>query len=112
MVSPPSPAGTLVDTTEMEWTTVVLSYPCYLQHATTMMPLNKPIIRGIDINATTNTPAATVEPAVQLQGTAVLQPLQTVADRAAATDVGADLPQTGQDEAQSSEPLTVKIQTR
>lgn len=112
MASPPSPAGSLVDTTEMEWTTVVLSYPCYLQRATTMMPLNKPIISGININATTNTPAAASEPVVQLQGTAVLQPSQTAADRAAATVVGADLPQTGQDEAQSSQPLTVKIQTR
>lgn len=112
MLSPPSPAGSLVDTTEMEWTAVVLSYPCYLQHATTMMPLNKPIVAGIDINASTNAPASAVEPAVPLQGTAVLQPPQTDADRAAATVVGADLPQTGQDEAQSSEPLTVKIQTR
>lgn len=112
MVSPPSPAGSLIDSTEVEWTAVVLSYPCYLQHATTMMPLNKKIVGGIDVNATTSTPAAVVEPVIQLQGTAVLQPPQTTADRAAATDVGADLPQTTQDEAQSSEPLTVKIQTR
>lgn len=112
MVSPPSPAGSLVDSPEMEWTAVVLSYPCYIQEQVTMLPLNRPIVQGIDVNATTSPPAAPVEPAVQLQGTAVLQPPQTGSDRAAATGAGADLPQTGQDEAQYSEPLTVKIQTR
>lgn len=111
-VSPPSPAGTLVDSADGDWRVVVLAYPCYLQRQTTMMPLNRPIVRGVNVNGTVAQPTAPVDPVVQLQGTAVLQPPQTDADRAAATGSPVDLPQTGQTEAQSSEPLTVEIQTR
>jgi hypothetical protein len=115
MISPPSPAGSLVDSSEIDWVTVVLSYPCYIHgQSTTMLPLNKPVIKGIDVHGTVARPADVTEPqaAVQLQGTAVLQPLQTASDRAAASGDSADLPQTGQDEAQSTQPLTVEIQTR
>lgn len=110
MISAPSPAGSLVDSTEIDWTAVVLSYPCYLQHAISAMPLNRPILNGINVNGRTLTTTPIVEPVVPLQGTSVSQPEQTAADRSAAA--GADLPQNDQNEAQSIEPLTVTIQTR
>jgi hypothetical protein len=111
MLSAASPAGSLVENSpDYEWVAVVVSFPCFLQHGATMLPLNKKILNGININATTPTPSQSVVPAVQLQGTAVLQASQSEAERKAATS--RDLPQEGPDEAQSTEPLTVTIQTR
>jgi len=110
MFAPPSPAGTLIDSTEVDWTVVVLGYPTYIHgQAATLLPLNRPIIKGVDLTATTPSPAATVSPAVQLQGSSVLQPHQSSEDRTTAVS---GLPQKTVDEASSSEPLTVKIQTR
>jgi hypothetical protein len=112
MISPPSPAGTLVESAENNWIVVVLAFPTYLQRAITSLPLNRPIIKEIDITAVVHPPPERVEPRDLFRGTAVLPPQQTDADRASATGSSADLPQTDQDEAQSSEPLTVEIQTR
>lgn len=106
MIGPPSPAGSLVDSsTEFDWVVVVMSYPAYLQHVTHRLPLNKKIIRGIDLTMTTTPRAQPVDPVIPLQGTAVSQP---------ALNVGSSqpLPQTGSDEAQSTEPLSVEIQAR
>lgn len=120
-ISAPSPAGALVDSTDFEWTVVVVSFPAYLQHSTTKLPLNKKILRGVTVNATTTPGTPRVTPTTApLQGTAVGQPQLTPADRAAALQPsqgpagagsGSDLPQTGSDEAQSTEPLTVTIET-
>lgn len=45
-LSAPSPAGSLVQSTEHEWTVVVCSFPTYLQHATSMLPLNQTAFYG------------------------------------------------------------------
>lgn len=131
-ISAPTPAGALVDSTDFEWCAVVVSYPAYLQHGTTKLPLNKKILSGVGISGST-TPASTGSaPAGRtasprttspLQGTAVGQRTQTQASRNAAVPAsvvsggpsaigGSDLPQDGQDEAQYSEPLTVTIETK
>lgn len=113
MLSPPSPAGSLVgDSTDFEWCVVVVSMPAFLHHAMHVLPLNKPIIREIDVTAATPERTETVEAPVPLQGSAVMQPQQTSSDREGAVDGSSQLPQEGSDVAQSSEPLTVTIQTR
>lgn len=43
MLSPPSPAGALVDTAAEDWSVVVVSMPLYLQMTTSKMPLNRTI---------------------------------------------------------------------
>jgi len=113
MLSPPSPAGSLIDTVDTDWTVVVVAIPTYLHIQDTALPLNKPIVGKINTTMTT-TPAIPPDRPVAvspLQGSAVQQPNQTPTDRDAAVGAG-PLPQTGPDEAQSSEPLTVEIQTR
>lgn len=47
-MSPPSPAGTLVDTPEPGWTCVTLALPTFLQHASEKSPLNKKIVKGMN----------------------------------------------------------------
>lgn len=113
-LSPPSPAGSLVaPSTDVEWSVVVVSFPTFLQHATTTLPLNKRIVKGFTTTMTTVDPSAGAQPkpVSLLQGTAVMQPIQPESDRNAATTDSAALPQTGQDEASSTEPLTVTIKT-
>jgi hypothetical protein len=113
MIGPPSPAGSLVgDSTDFEWCVVVVSLPAFLHHGMHTLPLNRPIVQSIEVTATTQEQPAVVEPLVPLQGTAVMQPEQSDADRQGAVDGSAQLPQEGSDVAQSTEPLTVKIQTR
>ncbi len=46
-ISAPSPAGALVDSTDFEWTAVVVSFPAWLQHGTHKLPLNKPVLKNI-----------------------------------------------------------------
>jgi hypothetical protein len=41
MLSPPGPAGKLIDTTAESWSAVSLSMPLYLQRAVTSAPLNR-----------------------------------------------------------------------
>lgn len=48
-LSAPSPAGALVDSTDFEWSAVVVSFPAYLQHSTSKLPLNKKILSGVDV---------------------------------------------------------------
>lgn len=105
----PSPAGSLVNSSEYEWTVVVLAMPTFLQHATHTLPLNKPVLSGATITATTVGPPKTTPtlPVVPLQGTAVSQSLQTNRDRSAALAGSSDLPQEGSNEAKSTSPLTV-----
>jgi hypothetical protein len=86
-ISPPSPAGTLVQSTEHEWVVVVCAFPTYLQHVTTKQPLNRPILGGFDATITVNRP----KPAV-------------IEDQT-------ELPHEGGNEAESNEPLTVPIKT-
>lgn len=113
MMGPPSPAGSLVDASEFDWSVVVVGIPTYLQIQDTMFPLNKKIVRQVNTTLTTTSGTESDRPeAVDLlQGSSVAQPNQSPVDRDAAVR-GGPLPQTGQDEAQSSEPLTVEIQTR
>jgi hypothetical protein len=104
MISPPSPAGTLVDGSDVDWSVVVVGYPVYLQAVVHKYPLNRPIVNQITTTVTTTPPAVPVDPVVPLQGTAVMQP-----DPASSSP---NLPQEGPGEASSTEPLTVEIQTR
>jgi hypothetical protein len=46
-ISAPTAAGQLVDSTDFEWCVVVVSFPCYLQHSTSKLPLNKTILKDI-----------------------------------------------------------------
>ncbi len=115
-LSAPSPAGSLVASTDHEWVVVVCSIPTYLQHVVTKEPLNKPIVNGFTVNATTTSPPK-LTPTVTtqlLQGTAPSQPKQarpSKSSRVSAVAGSGDLPQEGGDEASSSEPLTVTIET-
>ncbi len=110
-VSAPSPAGSLVMSSDYEWTVVVVAIPTYLQHTTTKMPLNKAILNSMKTNLTAEPPTASPSVVWPLQGTATSQPRQTKTDKVSAVSGGADLPQEGDDEASSSEPLTVTIET-
>ena len=114
-LSPPTPAGSLVaDSVDFSWCAVVVTFPVFLQHSVSLMPLGRTVVRGIELSAAQTPPRTTTSPSgtgtvtnVPLQGTAVQQPLQSQADRNAAGDPR--LPQHTPDEAQSSEPLTVSI---
>jgi hypothetical protein len=117
-LSPPSPAGSLVagPDTEHNWVCVNINFPVYLQHLEVSMPLNKPILGEIVVVATAQGPRTRIRRRVPLQGTAVNQPEQTRADRTTSSstsgsEASGSLPQTGSDEAQSTEPLTVQIKT-
>ncbi len=113
VMSAASPAGSLVESTSYEWVAITVSFPCYLQHATTNLPLNRPILSGFKIGGPVGGPQpAPVQPVVLLQGSAVMQPAQDEKSRSAATSAIGDLPQTGVGEAQYSEPLTIEIKTR
>jgi hypothetical protein len=111
-ISPPTPAGSLVaDTTDFEWCAVVVAFPVYLQHSTTLVPLNRPVVKHIGFTAAVERAPAAVEPVVLLQGTATMQAPQSVSSKVAAINGTASLPQTGPSEAQSDVPLTVEIDT-
>jgi hypothetical protein len=113
--SAPSPAGSLVTPdTEHNWVVVSVSFPVYLQHSMSALPLGDGLSSGIveEIEATMTTLGSgpgsgspeNPEPTVPLQGSAVQQaeivPPQT----------GLALPQTPEVEAQStSQPLTVTV---
>lgn len=49
-MAPPSPAGSLVDSVESDWINVALFVPLYLQHTTSFIPINVPILEKIDVN--------------------------------------------------------------
>jgi len=115
--SPPTPAGSLVGgpDTEHNWTCVNINFPVYLQHLEVAMPLNRPVLGEVVMVVTAQGPRPRVRRRAALQGTAVLQPEQTRTDRESSSSTlgssGASLPQTGSDEASSTEPLTVQIKT-
>jgi hypothetical protein len=44
---PPSPAGSLVDSLEEDWSVVPLFLPAYLQHAVKTTPLNVPVLQKL-----------------------------------------------------------------
>lgn len=117
---PPSPAGSLVGGPETEHNTVTVSMtmPVYLQHMEVAMPLNKEVLRNFEVVmvVTANGPRQRLRPRRALSGTAVLQPdpgraVTRPASLVLSTEAPATLPQTGSDEAQSSEPLTVRFKT-
>jgi hypothetical protein len=117
-LSPPSPAGTLISgpETEHNWSAVGISMPVYLQHMEVAMPLNKPVLREVVMVATASGPKPKLRPRRALHGSAVFQPQpeRVPAPPTSTTMSGeapATLPQTGPDEAQSSEPLTVRFKT-
>lgn len=118
--SPPTPAGSLIagPETEHNWSCVNISFPVYLQHMEVAVPLNRPVLGEVIVVATAQGPRQRVRRRVPLQGTAVLQPEQTRAERAgrtttptSAAEASGSLPQSGSDEAQSTLPLTVQIKT-
>ncbi len=48
-VMPPTPAGALVqDSANHEWCAVVAGFPCYLNESSSIHPLNKKILRGVN----------------------------------------------------------------
>jgi hypothetical protein len=55
VLNPPGPAGTLIDpvSSEAKWMAVELVVPTFLQHATTITPLNKSFLTGIGVNPQT-----------------------------------------------------------
>lgn len=108
-ISAPSPAGTLVDSTEHEWSVVVVSFPVFLNDVLTITPLNKKILQSMQTTVTTSSGVtAPVKPLAGLQGTSVAQVQQSSADRAAALSLPLNTPSEAES---SSEPLTVIIKT-
>ncbi len=118
-ISPPSPAGSLVagPDTEHNISAVAISFPTYLQHMEVAMPLNRPVLKEFEVVMVVgaNGPRQKLRPRRALHGTAVFQPqpVRTPARPAAPvlSSEAPSLPQTGPDEAQSAEPLTVRIKT-
>lgn len=47
-ISPPSPAGSLVNSTDHEWCVVVVAFPTYLVHTSIKQPLNNPILARVE----------------------------------------------------------------
>jgi hypothetical protein len=47
-ISPPTPAGTLVDTPNSDWRCVAMAYPTFLQDSITKTPLNKTIVGEVN----------------------------------------------------------------
>jgi len=84
-IAAPSPAGSLVNSTDHEWSVVVCGFPAYLHHSTTKLPLNRPIISGASADMVVRSPTPRQAPSVLLQGTAINQPQQSAADREALT---------------------------
>ena len=80
-ISPPTPAGALVESTDFEWTVVVVSFPTYLQQSTSKVPLNSKIFNKISVQGVTIPQAVAIANAVPtaiispLQGTAINQPV-------------------------------------
>lgn len=101
-IAPVSPAGSLVSPdNEHNWAAVAVAFPAYLQHSMSTMPLATPVVQKIKTTAVAVGPTPHVQAAVPLQGTAVGQPM-----------IGTGLPQTGAIEAESTEPLTVIVETQ
>jgi len=48
-LSPPSAAGSLVQSTDFEWCVVVVAFPTYLVHSTIKQPLNNPILKRFEV---------------------------------------------------------------
>lgn len=48
-VTPPSPAGALIDSVEPDWTAVSLLLPTYLQFRSEFLPVNVPILKKVDV---------------------------------------------------------------
>jgi hypothetical protein len=46
-MSPPSPAGALIDSVESDWIAVSLFLPTYLQHRTSHVPINVPTLKKL-----------------------------------------------------------------
>lgn len=46
-LSPAQPAGARLDPVASDWMAVVLSMPLFLQHSTSKMPLNRPIVNDV-----------------------------------------------------------------
>ena len=122
--APTSPAGSLVaPDTEHNWVVSVASFPTYLQHGMHSLPLHSGpgtgIVEEIETVMTALNRAGTPkspQPPVPLQGSAVLQPRVSVPSSAVgigggATGSGVALPPDPEEEAQSTEPLTVTVKT-
>jgi hypothetical protein len=48
-ITPPSPAGALVDSQESDWIAVAIYLPMFLQHRTSFTPINVPAVEKIDV---------------------------------------------------------------
>jgi hypothetical protein len=111
-IGAPAPAGSLVQSSDVEWSVVVLSVPTYLQFMVATEPLNRPIFNRITMQAEADLPdPPPSRPPVLLQGTAINQPKLTRRDRRAIEQASVELPQEGGNEAESTGPLTVTIET-
>jgi hypothetical protein len=106
-LSPPSPPGAMVAGGQENWTAVIASFPAYLSSKVISTPLNRPIVNQFGLTMTTTQEPQTPAPAVvPLQGTAVMQPAPIV------LAPGAALPQPTSSEAESTSPISVKIEAR
>jgi len=120
--SPVSPAGSLVSPdTEHNWVVCTISFPVFLQHAMHSMPLHcgpgTGVVQEIELTMKALGDAALAlefgaeepgspKPVIPLQGTAVMQPK---IDPGRVGEDGQTLPQTGESEAQSMEPLSTVV---
>lgn len=48
-IAPPSAAGSLVDTTKEDWIVVPIYLPTYLQHRTSFIPVNVPVLKKVEV---------------------------------------------------------------
>ena len=110
-ISPPSPAGSLVQSTDYEWSVVALTIPTFLQDTEHIYPINKPALRSFGLAMETARPPTPPAPAVPLQGTAVQQAQMPRAQAASGASDHDELRQPTTSEASSSEPLVVNIKT-
>lgn len=59
----PSPAGALVDSVDHDWCVVPLFLPTYLQHRTSFVPLNQPVLKSIKVISKEEAASLTKKPA-------------------------------------------------
>jgi hypothetical protein len=112
MIGAPSPPGALLsgDSPDGYAFACTVSVPVFLQGVDSAFPLNQKLLRRVEAGATASASPPRAQAVVPLQGTAIMQPRITAAHQRAAVG-GLELPQTGESEAPSTEPLTVTIKT-
>ncbi len=52
-MTPPAPAGPLVESADTDWIAVALYLPTYLQHTMSFIPINRPVLSGFSVDVKT-----------------------------------------------------------